>query len=283
MADLTAFALQAACWGDPDASGLALLDPPPGGAMTAARAVLTAIGAVGPDGRATERGTRLARLGLHPRLGRALLEAAPAVGPGLAAEVVALLSEEPPRDYGDDLTAALRTARRGGDAYGARWRTEVRRLRGLVPGPPGPPGESEDTSAPTRTPGRAEGSGHRRTTPPSRAHPGHTGVGHRGRRRRRGHTGVGHPGHERPQKHTHASHPGHERPQGHTHAAPGHAADDAAPTPEAPAWAGSGAPLGSGGSAAGSWAAGRGEEARVGLVVASAFPERVGRADGGRI
>ncbi|WP_320774700.1 helicase-related protein, partial [Streptomyces sp. CRN 30] len=45
LADLTAFALQAACWGDPDASGLALLDPPPGGAMAAARAVLGAVGA----------------------------------------------------------------------------------------------------------------------------------------------------------------------------------------------------------------------------------------------
>lgn len=66
VADLTAFALQAACWGDPGASGLALLDPPPGGAMAAARAVLTAIGAVDADGRATERGVRLARLGLHP-------------------------------------------------------------------------------------------------------------------------------------------------------------------------------------------------------------------------
>ncbi|CAM5345999.1 ATP-dependent helicase HrpB OS=Streptomyces albaduncus OX=68172 GN=FHS32_003501 PE=4 SV=1 [Streptomyces griseoloalbus] len=51
VADLTAFALQAACWGVPDASGLALLDPPPGGAMAAARDVLTAIGAVRPDGR----------------------------------------------------------------------------------------------------------------------------------------------------------------------------------------------------------------------------------------
>ncbi|MCZ9337792.1 ATP-dependent helicase HrpB, partial [Streptomyces sp. TRM76130] len=46
VADLTAFALQAACWGDPDACGLALLDPPPGGAMAAARSVLTAVGAV---------------------------------------------------------------------------------------------------------------------------------------------------------------------------------------------------------------------------------------------
>ncbi|MBJ6617063.1 ATP-dependent helicase C-terminal domain-containing protein [Streptomyces sp. I4(2020)] len=132
VADLTAFALQAACWGDPDASGLALMDPPPGGAMAAARDVLTAIDAVRPDGRPTERGTRLARLGLHPRLGRALLDASPRVGAALASEVVALLSEEPPRDYGDDLPAALRTARRGGDGYAARWRTEVRRLRGAL-------------------------------------------------------------------------------------------------------------------------------------------------------
>ncbi|MGW6791424.1 ATP-dependent helicase HrpB [Streptomyces chartreusis] len=124
VADLTAFALQAACWGDPEATGLALLDPPPGGAMAAAGSVLAAIGAVDTDGRATPRGTALARLGLHPRLGRALLDTS-----GSGAEVVALLSEEPPREYGDDLAAALRRARRGGDAYAGRWRTEVRRLR----------------------------------------------------------------------------------------------------------------------------------------------------------
>ncbi|MGY5054319.1 ATP-dependent helicase HrpB [Streptomyces sp. 900105755] len=124
VADLTAFALQAACWGDPGATGLALLDPPPAGAMAAAREVLTAIGAVDSAGRATERGVRLARLGVHPRLGRALLDT-----PGGGAEVVALLSEEPPREYGDDLAAALRAARRGGDAYAGRWLAEVRRLR----------------------------------------------------------------------------------------------------------------------------------------------------------
>ncbi|MEU3553031.1 ATP-dependent RNA helicase [Streptomyces fragilis] len=132
VADLTAFALQAACWGAPDASGLALLDPPPAGAMAAARTVLGAVGAIGDDGRATGRGVRLARLGLHPRLGRALLDAAPLVGAGAAAEVVALLSEEVPRSYGDDLAAALRAARRGGDAYGGRWRAETRRLRSLA-------------------------------------------------------------------------------------------------------------------------------------------------------
>ncbi|NUH39026.1 ATP-dependent helicase [Streptomyces samsunensis] len=156
-ADLTAFALQTACWGDPDASGLALLDPPPAGAMTAARETLTAIGAVDTAGRATERGTRMARLGLHPRLARALIDGAKEVGARRAAEVVALLSEEPPREYGDDLAAAWRTARHGGDPYATRWRQEARRLehaltpetsarRGTARGGDGP-GRSEDGPA----------------------------------------------------------------------------------------------------------------------------------------
>ncbi|WP_208031662.1 ATP-dependent helicase HrpB [Streptomyces cyanogenus] len=127
VADLTAFALQAACWGDPDASGLALLDPPPGGAMAAARSALAAVGAVDSAGRATEAGGRLARLGVHPRLGRALLDTS-----GAGAPVVALLSEEVPRDYGDDLAGALRRARGGGDAYAGRWDSEVRRLRAVA-------------------------------------------------------------------------------------------------------------------------------------------------------
>ncbi|MER8031356.1 ATP-dependent helicase C-terminal domain-containing protein [Streptomyces bauhiniae] len=140
VADLTAFALQASCWGDPDATGLALLDPPPAGAMAAARDVLTAVGAVDPLGRATPRGTRLSHLGLHPRLGRALLDSPTPT----AAETVALLSEEVPRDYGDDLAAALRQARRGGDAYAGRWATEVRRLRGATRRAAGP----ADTESP---------------------------------------------------------------------------------------------------------------------------------------
>ncbi|MEV7641606.1 ATP-dependent helicase HrpB [Streptomyces rubiginosohelvolus] len=134
VADLAAFALQAACWGDPDASSLALLDPPPAGAMGAAREVLGAIGAVDGGGRVTGRGVRMSRLGLHPRLARALLDGAAEVGARRAAEVVALLSEEPPREYGDDLAAALRTARRGQDGYAARWKQEVRRLSGQVDG-----------------------------------------------------------------------------------------------------------------------------------------------------
>ncbi|MFF3912607.1 ATP-dependent helicase HrpB [Streptomyces sp. NPDC001852] len=147
VADLTAFALQAACWGDPDASGLALLDPPPGGAMLAARSALTAVGAVDSVGRATSVGVRLARLGVHPRLGRALLDTA-----GEGAEVVALLSEEVPRDHGDDLAAAVRRVRRGGDAYAARWAAEVRRLRAV----------SEEFSHPPAQGRRPEGTAERR-------------------------------------------------------------------------------------------------------------------------
>ncbi|MFI6506356.1 ATP-dependent helicase HrpB [Streptosporangium sp. NPDC050855] len=131
LADLTGFALQAACWGDPAATGLALLDAPPPAAMDAARRTLGALGALDPAGRVTGRGRRMAVAGVHPRLARALIDAG--AGPR-AAEVVALLSEQLPREAGDDLVAVWRSARRGGDAFSARWRQEAGRLARAVPG-----------------------------------------------------------------------------------------------------------------------------------------------------
>ncbi|MEU0518286.1 ATP-dependent helicase C-terminal domain-containing protein [Streptosporangium sp. NPDC006007] len=140
LADLTGFALQAACWGDPAATGLALLDPPPPAAMDAARRTLRALDALdSPDGRVTARGRRMAGAGVHPRLARALLDA----GPG-AAEVVALLSEQLPRDAGDDLVAIWRAARRGGDGFSARWRRETRRLVRAAPSPDRTSGTGRD-------------------------------------------------------------------------------------------------------------------------------------------
>ncbi|WPW18716.1 ATP-dependent RNA helicase [Streptomyces sp. HNS054] len=312
VADLTAFALQAACWGDPDASGLALLDPPPGGAMAAARDVLTAIDAVRPDGRPTERGTRLARLGLHPRLGRALLDASPRVGAALASEVVALISEEPPRDYGDDLPSALRTARRGGDGYAARWRTEVRRLRGALsqaegaarPGGDaggGVSGSDEPVRAgacePSAVPGHADGPSPREGLGGTAA----TGAGasaqsdgggvpgtRGGGRRPAGPAGPNGSGVTEAKEPT-AGERQTSEPSGPQATAPSDG--DAAPGTRGggrrPAGRGgvSGAAPGPGGvSDVG--AAGRGgdlvaEERAVGLVVALAFPERVARADGG--
>ncbi|MFC0041727.1 ATP-dependent helicase HrpB [Actinomadura rayongensis] len=129
LADLAGFALEAACWGDPDASGLALPDPPPPAALTAARAVLAALGATGPDGRVTPRGRELARLGVPPRLARAALDGAALVGARTAAEIVALLAE-PPHDAGDDLTAAWRRLRRAPTAH---WTDEARRLERSLP------------------------------------------------------------------------------------------------------------------------------------------------------
>ncbi|MEU1280564.1 ATP-dependent helicase HrpB [Streptomyces sp. NPDC005805] len=175
IADLASFALRVACWGDPEASGLALPEAPPAGAMAAARAVLAAVGAVDESGRTTVRGERMARLGVHPRLARALLDGAPRLGARRTAEVVALLSEEPPREYGDDLSAAWRAARRGGDAYGARWRTEARRLEQALSsvtaataagaGHGSPSGDRGGPGAPATDPGdRAGGEGPGRDT-----------------------------------------------------------------------------------------------------------------------
>ncbi|AVH59327.1 MULTISPECIES: ATP-dependent RNA helicase [Streptomyces] len=250
VADLTAFALQAACWGDPDATGLALLDLPPGGAMAAARAVLSAIGAVDSAGRATERGVRMSRLGLHPRLARALLDATPAIGANRAAEVVALLSEEPPREYGDDLAAAWRTARRGGDAYATRWRTEARRLR--TASAPTPTGQSHaQPPAQDRLPGEpsAEALGGDGLAAGDVAV---TGAGEVG--------GAGTVGESRPARDG--------RPVG--------GAGTVGETPPAR----QGGPVGGAGPRVGG-SAGAGDDQVVGLVAALAFPERVARAQGG--
>jgi ATP-dependent helicase HrpB len=126
-ADLTGFVLDLAGWGSPDGSGLSLPDPPPAGAVRTALGTLRDLGAVDADGRVTGRGRALADVGLHPRLARALLDGADAVGARRAAEVVALLDD--PRSGGDDLVAAWRRAR--ADGAGA-WRAEVRRLTDAI-------------------------------------------------------------------------------------------------------------------------------------------------------
>lgn len=105
--DLTDPMLQAACWGAPGMSGLALLDPPPTPARDAALSSLRQLGAVDDDGRATELGRRLAALPTEPHLGRALLAGAGIVGADRSAEVVALLGSDARID-GADLARGLR-------------------------------------------------------------------------------------------------------------------------------------------------------------------------------
>ncbi|MGW5311853.1 ATP-dependent helicase HrpB [Nocardia thailandica] len=129
-ADLTRLTLELACWGTPDGSALRWLDDPPAGGVAAATSVLTALGAMSEAGAVTDRGRRIAELGLHPRLGRALLDGADQVDPGTAAEVVALLDDDTLAD-GVDAAAALRVLRR---ERPPKWDREVRRLERLVRG-----------------------------------------------------------------------------------------------------------------------------------------------------
>jgi ATP-dependent helicase HrpB len=133
-ADLTRLALELACWGTPDGASLGWWDQPPAGALAVAREVLTALGALDRAGEITRRGRQIAGVGLHPRLARALLDGADAVGATAAAEVVALLDDDA-LATGTDVGVALRGLRADEHSDGARrWRREVRRLSALVAG-----------------------------------------------------------------------------------------------------------------------------------------------------
>jgi ATP-dependent helicase HrpB len=127
VADLTRLALELACWGTPDGSALNWWDPPPEGALKAGQAVLHALNALNDDATPTDRGRRLADIGLHPRLARALLD-----GGKRAADVVALLDDDTLADD-VDLDTAVRKARSN-----PRWQREAKRLAALVPSSTGP-------------------------------------------------------------------------------------------------------------------------------------------------
>ncbi len=127
-ADLTRLALELSCWGTADGQGLGWWDPPPPGALAAGREVLRALGAEEADGTVTDRGRRMAALGLHPRLARALLDGAAAVGARSAAEVVALLDDDTVIAT-VNLVSGIRTLRADPPQ---RWKREVDRLTRLV-------------------------------------------------------------------------------------------------------------------------------------------------------
>ena len=130
-ADLTRLALDLACWGTPDGTGLRWWDPPPEGPLRAGQEVLRALGAIDGNGGVTDRGRRMAGLGLHPRLARALLDGAALVGTRAAAEVVALLDDDTLAS-GAEVDVELARLRSGTAPGSRRWRGEVSRLVRLV-------------------------------------------------------------------------------------------------------------------------------------------------------
>ena len=112
VADLTGFCLELAAWGAPDGEGLALLDRPPPAALQSAHDTLTGLGAVDEAGAITARGRVIAQVPADPRLARALIDGAEAVGARRAAEVVALLDDDV-RAPGGDLGSDFEARRRG--------------------------------------------------------------------------------------------------------------------------------------------------------------------------
>ncbi|MFD6398082.1 ATP-dependent RNA helicase [Nocardia sp. NPDC060249] len=127
-AELTRLALELACWGTPDGTGLAWWDAPPEGGLAAARTVLRALGALDDADLITPRGKAMADLGLHPRLARALLDGAARVGAKAAAEMVVLMDDDSLAGT-TDAAAALRTLR---TERPPRWTREVQRLTRLI-------------------------------------------------------------------------------------------------------------------------------------------------------
>jgi ATP-dependent helicase HrpB len=92
-ADLSGMLLDLAQWGAADPAKLAFLDPPPSGALTEARALLTELGAIDAQGRITDEGRKLRQLPLPPRLARMVVDAAAEGAGQRAADIAAILSE----------------------------------------------------------------------------------------------------------------------------------------------------------------------------------------------
>ncbi|MEI7712104.1 MAG: ATP-dependent helicase HrpB, partial [Rhodospirillales bacterium] len=94
-AELSSLALDCAAWGTPP-SELPFQDAPPAGALAAANALLTELGALDSAGRISAKGQRMATLGAHPRLAAMMLAAESPGEAARAADIAALLEERDP-------------------------------------------------------------------------------------------------------------------------------------------------------------------------------------------
>ncbi|MDQ0511992.1 ATP-dependent helicase HrpB [Ancylobacter amanitiformis] len=139
-ADLSRLMLDLAMWGVRDPATLAFLDPPPAAAITEARALLVALGALDTDGQVSERGRAMARLPLEPRLARMVIDGARRGAGDVAALIAAIVSE---RGLGGDAPDLLHRlddlrrdrSRRADEArrLAGRWAEEGERAAGRLP------------------------------------------------------------------------------------------------------------------------------------------------------
>lgn len=120
--ELTALALELAAWGS---DALRFVDPPPSGALAAARDLLRRLDALDADATITATGRKLLAIGTHPRLAAMLLAARDDAETALACDLAALLEAR------DPLRAGPGTMR--GDALAARWQALAAFRAGRTP------------------------------------------------------------------------------------------------------------------------------------------------------
>ncbi|MGK6315036.1 ATP-dependent helicase HrpB [Neorhizobium sp. DT-125] len=120
--DLSGLALDLAHWGVQDPRTLAFLDPPPGPAFNEAKALLTELGALDPQGGLTEKGRLMREVALPPRLSAMAISAAEEGFGRQACLLAVLLTEQGLGGNDVDLDERLRRFRneRGDRADSAR-------------------------------------------------------------------------------------------------------------------------------------------------------------------
>ena len=119
--ELASLALELAAWGS---DALRFVDPPPAGALAAARDLLQRLGALDAGAGITATGRRMLALGTHPRLAAMLLAAGDDAARALACDLAALVEARDPLRTRDDgwrarwqALAAFRAGRGSGDAH----------------------------------------------------------------------------------------------------------------------------------------------------------------------
>ncbi|MEK3882279.1 ATP-dependent helicase HrpB [Paenibacillus sp. PL2-23] len=152
-ADLAPLALELAIWGVRDPSELEWMTPPPKAAYDSALALLRQLLAIDEDGKATELGVRIARLGIHPRLG-AMLAAFSHQRETLrlTCELAALLSDRDilGAERNVDMSLRLEALRRGnaGDAASiTRVQAQAEQWRRLLEGMTGGDAETKRSAS----------------------------------------------------------------------------------------------------------------------------------------
>ena len=149
-ADLSSLVLELAQWGVADPAKLVFLDAPPAPALSEARTLLAALGAIDGAGRITEEGKLLNRLPLPPRLARMVVDASREGAGSLAAEIAAVLTERGLGGNDVDLRHRLDALRRDRSARAMEAQRVARRWAEMAssPRPPrGPDGAQRNPGA----------------------------------------------------------------------------------------------------------------------------------------